>query len=374
MSSLRYLGTISAYPSTSSHSSGDVYIVGTAFDHGTPTKSYEVGDMFLFNGASWDVINGENQVTNNNASLASAGGSVTIANVDGTNITIGTPSTWTGVDKVGTITSVKLNGTTTSSGAVDLGTVLTTVASTGSGNGNAITSVYSSGNIIYVAKDSSFASYTHNHDSSYASKSHTHGNITNDGKITSSVSITNGDAIVISQTSSGVVSKTNIAFDATTTNSFLSKAGTWETVSIEDALTTHAKTVDTTVSNKVMVSTTNGYIWRDKTVENAVGTWHGTAGSATTSGTTQYSATLWRAYLPDVSLYDGLTILYKVPVAGQGTSGTMLRIDSDDTSDVDIMLTSDTSTKYYPVCTGTTAMISTRYAVGSIVALTFDSK
>lgn len=139
---LKYKGTATnnaSLPAT--HAVGDVYVVSTA---GTfAGKACEVGDYIICktsgtsaNNAHWDVINGENQVENKSASLASANSSVTIATVDGTDITIATPASWTGVDKTGTITGISMNGASKgTSGNVDLGTVITTV----SFNGTAVT-------------------------------------------------------------------------------------------------------------------------------------------------------------------------------------------------------------------------------------------
>ena len=117
-SALKYKGTVasnSALPAT--HSVGDVYVVSTA---GTfAGKACEVGDYLVCktagtsaNDGDWDVLNGENQVSNASASLAAAGSSATIATVDGTNITVTTPGTWTGVAKTGTVTSVTLTSGT----------------------------------------------------------------------------------------------------------------------------------------------------------------------------------------------------------------------------------------------------------------------
>ena len=116
-SALKYKGTVasnSALPAT--HEVGWVYVVSTA---GTfAGKACEVGDYIICktagtsaNNAHWDVINGENQVENKSASLAAAGSSATIATVDGTNLTVTTPSTWTGVAKTGTVTSITLSAT-----------------------------------------------------------------------------------------------------------------------------------------------------------------------------------------------------------------------------------------------------------------------
>ena len=102
----------------------------------------------------------------------------------------------------------------------------TTYTVTVSGTGNALSTIGLSGTTI-TATLGSFATSGHNHDSVYSSINHTHGNITKDGKITTSNSIANGDAIVISRTTSGTISKSTITFDGTTSNSFLSKKGTW---------------------------------------------------------------------------------------------------------------------------------------------------
>lgn len=125
-------GTVTSLPA--SHKVGDVYVVSVSGTYAG--KSCEVGDYIICNTAGtsannthWDVVTGENQVSNSAASLAAAGNSATIATVDGTNITISTPSTWTGVDKTGTITGISMNGTSKgTSGNVDLGTVITAVS------------------------------------------------------------------------------------------------------------------------------------------------------------------------------------------------------------------------------------------------------
>lgn len=105
--------TVSALPA--SHAVGDVYVVSVAGTYAG--KACEVGDYIICNtdgssasDAHWNVVTGENQVDNKSASLAAAGSSATIATVDGTNLTITTPSSWTGVDKTGTLTGVSFNG------------------------------------------------------------------------------------------------------------------------------------------------------------------------------------------------------------------------------------------------------------------------
>ena len=130
---LTYKGTIGSSGATvtalpASHKVGDTYVVSVAGTYAG--KACEVGDYIICktagtsaNDAHWDVVNGENQVENKSASLAGAGSSATIATVDGTNLTITTPSTWTGVAKTGTVTSVATGagltgGTITGSGTI----------------------------------------------------------------------------------------------------------------------------------------------------------------------------------------------------------------------------------------------------------------
>lgn len=114
-------GTVTSLPA--SHAVGDVYVVLTAGTYAG--KACEVGDYIICNTAGttatdshWDVVNGENQVENKSASLAAAGSTATIATVDGINITVTTPSTWTGLTKVGTVTDVKVNSASVVSSGV----------------------------------------------------------------------------------------------------------------------------------------------------------------------------------------------------------------------------------------------------------------
>lgn len=68
-------------------------------------------------------------------------------------------------------------------------------------------------------------------DSSYSLSTHTHGNITNDGKITSTATIDNGDKLVIVDVDSTAGSKltgSSITFDGSTTTKALTPKGTWE--------------------------------------------------------------------------------------------------------------------------------------------------
>lgn len=83
----------------------------------------------------------------------------------------------------------------------------------------------------------------------------------------------------------------------------------------------------------------------------------GTGTAAKTS--TPFCFSKWEASASEItSLYDGLTILYKVPVAGNGTYGTCLQLNS---------------LGYHPVVVHTNSGVSTRYGVGAMVMLVYNS-
>lgn len=83
----------------------------------------------------------------------------------------------------------------------------------------------------------------------------------------------------------------------------------------------------------------------------------GTGTAAKTSS--PYISAKWEADIDDISeYYDGLTIVYKVPVAGNGSYGTVLQINS---------------LGYHPVLRAVNSMVSTRYAVNATVALVYNS-
>ena len=80
---MHYKGTVNSYADlpTTDQVVGDVYVLTTA----DSTGPYEVGDYFIWNGTSWDVITGENQVENKAATIIDS--ATDIAVVDGTTIT-----------------------------------------------------------------------------------------------------------------------------------------------------------------------------------------------------------------------------------------------------------------------------------------------
>ena len=128
-SALTYKGAISSNDTLKPpYKKGDVWVVSSAGTYAS--KACEIGDYLIANksvetgtsvvNADWDAINGENQVENKAATLA-WNSAVTIATIDGTNITAKLPAnpnsnTWRNVKVNGT---EKL-GTSTSTGALEI--------------------------------------------------------------------------------------------------------------------------------------------------------------------------------------------------------------------------------------------------------------
>lgn len=65
----------------------------------------------------------------------------------------------------------------------------------------------------------------------YTPSAHSHGNISNTGTISASVTIANNDRLIIRDNSdSGKVTTSDIIFDGSTTNKYLTPKGTWQTI------------------------------------------------------------------------------------------------------------------------------------------------
>lgn len=110
-SALTYKGTIDEWSDlpTSGQSVGDMYIASTTFTHSTVT--YNAGDFFIWNGSSWDVVQGTTSVTDGNITLAMNGTQQTVATIDGQPIHITSPQiTTSNVSGLNT-SSYSLNGT-----------------------------------------------------------------------------------------------------------------------------------------------------------------------------------------------------------------------------------------------------------------------
>lgn len=148
-------GTVTALPS-SDNKTGDVYVVKTAGTY--DGAAMEVGDYLIYNGTAWDKINGENQVDNKSASLAAPNSTATIATIDGTDITIKTPSTWQVTDNN---TTYKFTIGTTTNGddvnGVDLGTLN---SETAAANGTTLSLVTTGEKATWNAKTSNTGTIT----------------------------------------------------------------------------------------------------------------------------------------------------------------------------------------------------------------------
>ena len=129
-------------------------------------------------------------------------------------------------------------------------------------------------------------------------------------------------------------------------------------------------TLTTPSNGQVLVynSTSGKWVNGDAPDESIV--FDATSGVSGTAAVTSspYTAAIWRVDLSDKisTLTTGTTILLKVPVAGNGSYGTLLRIDGTSSA-------TDSNTNLYPVCANVTTMVGTRYGVGCIIALTFDA-
>ena len=104
---LIYRGTVDGSSTNlpTTHSAGDVYVASASFTTTTTQTgvayTVESGDYFISNGTIFNVVNGENQVSNANATL-DWNTSTKIATVDGTDIYVKLPAnpnsnTWRGV-------------------------------------------------------------------------------------------------------------------------------------------------------------------------------------------------------------------------------------------------------------------------------------
>lgn len=235
-------------------------------------------------------------------------------------------------------------------------------------------------------------------------KSHTHGNIQNGGTLqTNDITIANGDKLVVTDSSdSSKVARTSISFDGSTTTKALTQKGTFETFlqsqdisgkqdkvaklgsTTKPVYTSAAGTFDecstyaggtaltlngvskaaSTASlyaptsagtaGQILLSSGGTPNWKTGDIIHYVTSPSGTAGS-TASGS--YNRTQWTGTVDGVTaLYTGLTILYKIPVAGVN-KGVTLEINS---------------LGEHPVVVNTNTNISTRYGVGCIIPLVYD--
>lgn len=116
---MHYKGAVTSYATlpTTAQAVGDVYVLSA----NDATGPYEKGDYFIWNGTSWDVITGENQVENKAATITDS--LTDIATVDGIKVTAKVPA-----------------GTTANKGIVQLNDGYTAADTTKAATGKSITS------------------------------------------------------------------------------------------------------------------------------------------------------------------------------------------------------------------------------------------
>ena len=195
---------------TISASTGKVYLTGVA-STSTTSVGYANANVYMSNSG---LVASSLSVTNATVSGTATVSTAKITNLQATTSTISNVTITNATVSTMTVSTINGGDVGDSPKFTDTDTTYTVTVS---GTGNALSTIGLSGTTI-TATLSSFATSGHNHDSVYSPVSHTHGNILNDGKITTSNSIANGDAIVISRTTSGTISKSTITFDDTTTN------------------------------------------------------------------------------------------------------------------------------------------------------------
>ena len=110
---MHYKGAVTSYATlpTTDQAVGDVYVLSA----NDTTGPYEKGDYFIWNGTSWDVITGENQVENKAATITDS--LTDIATVDGINVTAKVPTGTTAAKGI-----VQLTDTYTAANATEAAT------------------------------------------------------------------------------------------------------------------------------------------------------------------------------------------------------------------------------------------------------------
>lgn len=164
---------------------------------------------------------------------------------------------------------------------------------------------------------------------SYSLSSHTHGNLTNDGKITTTATIANGDKLVIVDSDNTAKSKivgSSITFDGSTTSNALTQAGTWETFNNYTHPTgdgnSHVPVTSTTSEGLYLKagSTANSASWSAPTV------WHGTC---STSAATVIKDVVCPSFPKGTNLVAGTVIFVYFSNTNSGAVGSIkLRVNS----------------------------------------------
>lgn len=125
----------------------------------------------------------------------------------------------------------------------------------------------------------------------FTPSSHTHGNISNDGKITDTQTIANGDKIaIIDSSGNSVVTGSSISFDGSTTTQALTPKGTWESFGSVTSVQVQASAPLQSSSSSAQTSTLSTTISFTDQAKNTI-----LAGPDGTTGHTANAAPTFRA-------------------------------------------------------------------------------
>lgn len=353
-------GTITSLPAT--HAVGDVYVVSTAATYAG--KACEVGDYIICrtagtsaNNAHWDVVNGENQVENKSASLAAAGSSATIATIDGTNITVTTPSGWTGLDKTGTLTNVTFNGTSASI-SNGVAAVTSTLDNVPDGTTRKLSNyVPKSGGMMDGGADLTFTGQSTDEVSINYEGVYLQDNsgdypytIYERDRIFRSDTNDNDVDILLPTTSGKIALESQIPSAPGTLNTNNTSA---QSVNGSEALSGTVKL------HKIAKTGTYNDLISKPYIENIYFV-DGSSSAAGSSTSGAYLAVRWEGTVPGITEpYDGLKIAYRIKTrTGISNGGVVLSIDGE---------------HYYPVVLNASTKMTSHYAVNSTIMLVFNS-
>ncbi len=314
---LTYKGSISANATLqNAHKVGDVYVVSSAGTYAG--KACEVGDYLIANTAresastvtnsDWDAINGENQVENKSASLAAAGSSATLATVDGTNITVTTPSTWTGVAKTGTVTKVSTASGLTGGDITTSGTIGLAATGTSGTYGPAANVTGTNNTTIKVPQitTDAYGRVTSVAERTYTSVDHTY--TVNNGTFAVS-----GNGVSVASTSANASANSGVNIKAGT-NISITTATSEITISATD--TTY--TAGTASQISAGTSTYNG-LWSAKNLKDGIAA----------LGYTKNTGTVTKVSTASGITGGDITTSGTIGLAATGTAGTYYRVVTD---------------------------------------------
>ena len=123
--------------------------------------------------------------------------------------------------------------------------------------------------------------------------------------------------------------------------------------------TTDTNTTYASLKNPNALTIGNKSYDGSEAIDGGIGVYYKTGTGTAAVTTSPYTFAKWDCTDERVTeLYDGLMMLYKVPVAGNGTYGTCFQVNS---------------LGYHPVVSVVNTMVGTRYGVNSTILLVYDS-